>query len=309
MRSLPCFALALSAAGLITAAAHAEPLFGLTSNNRLVSFDSSMPASTAAPMAITGLQAGENLLGIDFRPATNQLYGLGSSGRLYTLSTTTGVATAVGASTFSVPLSGTSFGFDFNPTVDRIRVISDTGQNLRLNPITGDTVDGDPATPGIQGDGMIRFASSDRNANFTPRIVGSGYTNSVAGATSTVLYNIDAATNSLTIQGTMPGVTPAISPNLGQQFTIGSLMLDPGSIVGFDISGQPGMAYLATLMSGMSGSSLYRVDLGTGATTLVGSIGSSESYILTDIAVAVPSPAAGALLGLGSLVAFRRRRA
>ncbi|MEJ7701366.1 MAG: DUF4394 domain-containing protein [Pyrinomonadaceae bacterium] len=94
------------------------------------------PNNVVNVAAITGLAAGENILGIDFRPATGQLYALGSSSRIYIINPRTGVATAVGAAG-AFTLMGTDFGFDFNPTVDRIRIVSNTGQNLRVNPNDG----------------------------------------------------------------------------------------------------------------------------------------------------------------------------
>src|ERR1041384_839244 len=112
-------------------------IYALTVGNRLLTFNSSMPSMIVNNVAITGLQAGEILRGIDIRPANGQLYGVGSTSRLYTINPQTGAATQVGSAPFTPALSGTEFGFDFNPTVDRIRLVSDTGQNLRLNPDTG----------------------------------------------------------------------------------------------------------------------------------------------------------------------------
>ena len=76
------------------------------------------------------MPAGEEVLGVDFRPATGQLYALSSASKIYTLNLGTGLATMVGAAPFATPLSGTSFGFDFNPTVDRIRIVSNTGRTF-----------------------------------------------------------------------------------------------------------------------------------------------------------------------------------
>src|SRR5215204_431048 len=109
---------------------------GLTTTNQLVFFDTENPGSPLRIAPVTGLQLGEDLLGIDVRPATGQLYGLGSTSRLYTIDQTTGVATQVGAAGAFL-LSGADFGFDFNPVPDRIRVVSDADQNLRLNPNDG----------------------------------------------------------------------------------------------------------------------------------------------------------------------------
>src|SRR5436309_2479402 len=57
---------------LTTVVALAEP-------NQLLRFDSEKASSIIQATPISGLQAGETVLGIDVRPATGQLYGLGSS--------------------------------------------------------------------------------------------------------------------------------------------------------------------------------------------------------------------------------------
>ena len=142
-----------------------ELIYGVTTSNLLISFNSGAPGTILSSVAITGLQAGETILGIDFRPANKQLYGLGSTSRLYSINLSTGAATAVG-SQFTPALSGTAFGFDFNPVVDRIRVTSSSGQNLRLNP--------NDATAII--DINLSYAAGDVNAGATPRVVGSAYT-------------------------------------------------------------------------------------------------------------------------------------
>src|SRR5262249_29022377 len=126
-----CMGCLVALAALCAApAARAELLTGLTSTGNLVTFDSSTPGAIVTTVAITGLQAGEVLLGIDRRPANGLLYGLGSTSLLYTIDTTTGAATQVG-SAGAFTLSGTAFGFDFNPVPDRIRVVSTDTTNFR----------------------------------------------------------------------------------------------------------------------------------------------------------------------------------
>lgn len=280
--------------------ANADLVYGLTVTNRLVSFDTATPGSTTSPISVNGLQAGENLLGIDFRPANSTLYALGSTGRLYSVNTGSGQATQVGAGSFAVALNGNNFGVDFNPTVDRLRVTSDARQNLRLNPNTGAVVDFDAATPGVQPDGMLSYNAGDPNSGATPQIVASAYTNNFNGATTTTLYNIDAATGNLVIQGNPPGV----SPNSGQLFTVGSLGINPALISGFDIAFSNGAAFLSTSLVGAA-SGLYRVNLATGGTTFVGAIGGEQ---LSDIAIIVPTPASIALIAFGAAGVLRRRR-
>ncbi|MCP9756485.1 DUF4394 domain-containing protein [Lacihabitans sp. CCS-44] len=193
---------------------------------------------------ITGLQAGETILGIDFRPVNGQLYALGSSSRIYVLNTASGAATAVGTMAFSTMLMGTSFGFDFNPTVDRIRCVSNTGQNLRLHPESGVIA----ATDGALNPGM-------------PMIVASAYTNNFVGTTSTILYNLDANTDKLYKQD---------PPNNGTQVEVGALGVNIEAASGFDIGSRSGMAYAVLKVADKS--SIYSINLTTGMATKMGDL-------------------------------------
>jgi hypothetical protein len=234
-------------------------VIALTGTNTLVSFDAKTPGTVSPPVAITGLGAGENVVGLTIRPSNGKLYGLGSSSRLYEINRSTGAATAIGPGPFAPALAGTGFGFDFNPTVDRIRVVSDSEQNLRLHPDMGTVVDADMATAGVQGD-----------TNLTPagEVVAASYTGSVAGATKTTLYVIDAAANTLGRQGGVDG-TP--SPNAGVVTSVGALGVDIVGASGFDIAPGSDVAYGAFQVGGTT--SLYTVDLTSGAAIAVGAIG------------------------------------
>jgi len=212
--------------------------YGVSLNNELLIFNPASANPTPVAKAITGLQNGENILGIDFRPLNGQLYGLGSSSRLYTINASSGVATPVGTA-FTTALSGTSFGFDFNPTVDRIRVVSNTGQNLRLNPLDG------------------TVAAVDAPLTATGQFVnGAAYTNNVAGATTTVLYDINSQTGKLYKQD---------PPNDGTLTEVGSLGVTVDAANGFDISAKTGAAYAVLSVGGAT--RLYVVSLTNGSTT------------------------------------------
>jgi hypothetical protein len=223
----------------IAVAGQAQTVYAVTTTNQLVTFNADAPNTIVSQQAIMGLQSGETLLGIDVRPANGGLYALGSTSRVYTLDPATAMATAVGAP-FTPALSGTSFGFDFNPTVDRIRVVSNTGQNLRLNPDTG-AVGTNPDTGAPTIDGRLAYAAEDANAGRQPSAVGAGYTNSVAGATSTQLFVIDAQQGVLALQN---------PPNEGVLNTVGALGVTPTTLTGFDIA-PSGMAYVAITSGAM----------------------------------------------------------
>ncbi len=215
--------------------------YAIGGTNNLMAFHTSTPG-TATSVAITGLQAGENIQAIDIRPADGQLFALGSTSRLYTINTTTGAATLVGAGAFTPAIGGSVFGFDFNPTVDRIRVISNSGQNLRLNPATG------------------TVAATDANINpGVPQVSAAAYTNNYAGSTTTLLYNIDPSTDKLYKQD---------NPNLGTLSEIGALGIDVDGNNGFDITGNDNKAY--ALLTVGSTTKLYSINLATGAATAIG---------------------------------------
>lgn len=247
--------------------------YGLTANNSLVKYNANNANAVLSNQTITGLQAGENLLAIDFRPGTGQLYGLGSSNRLYLINLNTGAATAVGATSFSPALSGSLTGFDFNPTVDRIRLVTSSGQNLRLNPETG-------AVAAIDG---------DLNPG-TPNIGSAAYTNNTSGATSTELFTIDYSTAMLYKQD---------PPNAGTLTAVGALGIT-ASIEGdggFDIAAGNGTA-LASITTG-GNNQLYQIDLSTGKATNLGKLSTSI------IGLAIPTaPVAYAVDGTNNLHIF-----
>lgn len=221
-----------------------------------------VPAHVYDRSQVRGLNAGDRLVGLDTRPATGELYALGRSGQLYTLDARSGRATPVGS---PVVLQGTAVGLDFNPTVDLIRVVTDQGQNLRVRPADGTLAGTD--TP-------LAYAPGDRFEGRAPQVTGAGYTNSVAGATTTALYGIDSNRDTLVLQGTLPGAMPAVSPNTGQLFTVGWLGVDVKAHNGFDIIGPARGAtfdhddYIAVVaVDHQRGSSLKTLDLETGRVT------------------------------------------
>lgn len=244
---------------------------------------------TSAAFPVQGLAPGEELVGIDVRSTTGQIYAVGTSNRLYVLSLPISlsfpitsplprrlsfrniIATPVAA--LPVGLSGANFGVDFNPNADRLRVVSDTEQNLRINPDTGETtVDGSLA---YDVDTDLDGADlGDVNAGQNPSIVGSAYTSpDLDPFTATTLYGIDSALDVLVLQN---------PPNDGTLNTIGALGVDTTEDVGFDITAT-NIAYASlTTTSRIVSSGLYTIDLNTGATTFLGSLG---PFVIRDIAV------------------------
>jgi len=256
-----------------------------TNGANLSRFDSGALGSVTT-VPTTGLQAGEFLVGIDFRPADAQIYGIGSTSRLYRLNILTGVATQVGtAGQFT--LNGTAFGTDVNPLTDRIRLVSNTEQNLRLNPTDG------------------TLTGTDSALNPAGNVVAAAYSNNFVGTATTTLYDIDSAAGTLLIQN---------PPNNGALTTVGSLGLGTNlnEAIGFDIA-ENGVAFATITTGGIS--RLYIVNLTTGAATLqssnAGSIGTGTTPFVgvtaTPKAVGFESAAAAAGEGgTATLTVYRR---
>lgn len=241
-------------------------VYGLDGNNNLIRFGSMSPGVVTNTFPISGLQIGESILGIDFRPNDGRLFAMSNMNRIYTLDTLSGAAIPIGVAAFSPALNGFAYGFDFNPVPDRIRVHSDAEQDLRLNPNTGSLAGNDSS---------LTYAFGDANFGLNPNIVGTAYTNSVVGAVSTTLYAIDS---NLDILVTLP------TPNNGQMYTVGALGVNTSNAVGFDISGNDGIAYAALTVAPNIFSSFYLIDLSSGTATLLGNIGNATA--LRGIAVA-----------------------
>ena len=248
-RTLALLAAVAAISALVPAAAQAaESLYGVTADNRLVTFNSDSAGYIRNDVPIAGLQAGERVVGIDVRPETDQLYALGSTSRVYLVNPTTGATRAVGTTQFAPLLVGSSFGFDFNPVADRARIVSDADQNLRFNPNDGTTV----------ADTPLQYAPGDPGAGSNPQVVGSAYTNSTPSATTTQLFGIDTGRNTLVLQN---------PPNEGTLTTVGALGVDFGEVGGFDILGTT--AYAAFARQGATATELFTINLATGAATKV----------------------------------------
>ena len=259
----------------------------LTASNKLLSFDRATPATVRTTATVTGLQAGENLLGIDYRPADGQLYGVGSTGRIYTLNGATGAATlkstlAADSADTSAPftaLAGTEFGVDFNPAADRLRIVGNTGQSLRVNVDTGATTT----------DGSINGGAANTAVN------AAAYTNSFAGTAGTTLFVVDS------VNGTLYTQNP---PNNGTLANPVSLGVAATGVAGFDIDARTNTGYAVMTVGGAR--NLYTINLSASANaaTLVAAVGASEDLR----GVAVRTPAAPVVYGLtsdGRIVSFK----
>lgn len=233
-------ALPVGVVGLTGSAGAPLMAYATTDTGALFSFNRQVPGQATTPLGIAGLQPGEQIVGLDVRPATGQLYALGSTNRLYVVNPFTAVATQLGGQ-LEFPF-GDAVGFDFNPTVDRIRVVTSSGRNLRVNPNDGSltATDGDLSGP----------------------VSGAAYTNNRVGGGTTTLYDLNTDADTLVIQA---------PPNAGTLSTVGPLRVDASAVNGFDIAADG--AAVAALQVGSAPSALYCVDLSTGRATLAARIG------------------------------------
>jgi hypothetical protein len=236
---------------------------------------------------LTGIGAGEKLLAIDARPANGQVYALSSGSSIYTINLGTGVASKVGAG-FTTLLTGTHYGFDFNPTIDRIRIVGNNGQNLVAHPDTG--------AANVATTVPVFYGAGDPNNGATPNVVHHAYDNNGNGALTSQLRAIDVDLDILVTQAN----------NAGTLGTIGPLGFNATRNGGFDVDAA-GVAWYANA-DGLTSSSLYTINLATGAGTLVGQLPCNIMGLTAINPALVPEPSSLALLGLGGLALLRRRR-
>jgi Domain of unknown function (DUF4394) len=208
-----------------------------------------------------GLAGGASLVGFDVRPSDGRLYGLTPDGAVVTVDAKTGMWTKVSQLSQALP-AGVPLAVDFNPVADRLRVIGANGMNLRVNVQDGQAV----------VDGMLKYADGDTHKAHTPSVAAAGYTNSVAGAKETALFDIDLAAGMLLRQA---------PPNDGTLNTVGPLGIPPDGPVAFDVWSDGAGANVGWLLHG---GRLHSVNLSTGAATAVGRVNGLSGRV-TDVAI------------------------
>ena len=253
---------------------HAAPprllAFGISADGTLMAaFNTDDPGTLNWFKRIDGLVGDTAVVGLDFRVQNGLLYLVGNKGGIYTVQIPPAVPNPLvtKVSQLSVPLQGTNFGVDFNPAADRLRIISDTGQNLAHNLANSSTATNTPLTT----DGAT-----------THGVTGAAYTNNdLNSATATTLFDINTTSDQVVIQS---------PPANGLLVATGSLGFDAGANAGFDIFSDlsagktiSNTAFAALTPAGASTTTLYTVDVLTGATTDVYPF----PIPITDIAVAL----------------------
>lgn len=247
-----------------------ETLWLLDNTHQLIKVKVAAPDKIVEQKALSGLATGETLVGIDYRVAYGVLFALSDKGQLYSIDTGTGKVTATGPALPADTLKKGQFGFDFNPVADRIRVVNEHGQNLRLHPETAALASVDPE---------LKYADNDANFGKKPSIVAAAYTYNQQDSTLTTNYAIDKTNGTLVTQGSKEGTTPAVSPNTGQLFTVGSLGLQSLQQIAFDISDLSNLSFIAVTTTAEPASTLYQLDLQTGQNKKLGTLAKGQSLL------------------------------
>lgn len=230
-------------------------MIALLSDNSLRFFDSAAPGTTTrASIPITGIPSGDVPVALDYTldgnlfvvAATAAFNGtvhilvVDPESGAVTQSAGSYVPTASTAHAWDTVAKGVPNGFANGRGI----YAGDDGKIWRIGLNGGDA--------GV----TMSYPAGDAHAGTAPKIVALGSTNSNVDATSVVLYGIDSGLDTLAV----------VDRETGQLHTVGPLGVNTGTRAGLDISGTTGTAYASL------GSSLYTINLTTGAATSVGSI-------------------------------------
>jgi hypothetical protein len=229
--------------------ASAATFWGLTTDQHLVRFTSSAPGTILANLPVTGLPAGEHLVGIQMLD-DGRFVGVVSSGHVYSLDRRTGAATLLPSTGNVVAPSGNVFGLtEWN---NSLVLASDTNSILIINESTW-------------GGGTL--------APWSP-----------AGHWAALSWWYDAAavqwhvflldSNADTLSTKFPD-----TPEPTAVTTVGPLGVDASDIAGMDADPHDNVLYAALTVGGTPG--LYTIDQSTGHATLIGAIGSVPIASLT----------------------------
>lgn len=277
---------------LVASVAFAENVVAVTSDGRVITFDSATPGTLTSSQVLTGIDG--TVVAIDLRPSDRVLHAVTSGARLYRIDVATGAATAVGSRSFAAA-TGLLTGIDFNAGDGLLHIVNDANRSLRVDSRDASLADGNPVLAGTQEDAQLVYAPADANFATDPTIVG------LASDATSARFGIDTGLNVL--------VTLAPAPQ-GMLQTVGALGVVVAQSGGFDVSPTTTSAYAVFRVQGGTSSGLYNVNPQTGGVTLAGFVGYPSPVVA--MAVGTPAPieiAPGrSLVGLssaGELIRFR----
>jgi hypothetical protein len=273
----------LAAFAALSLPVDAATLLGVTDANRLVSFDTSAPATFLTNFAITGLKAADGvtndpgavLVNLAWNSDTGTHYGIDTNANFYSVSQA-GVATLID-NTFSP--TGFAAGLAYDPFTQKFLYASNTAESVLI------------ATSGARTNNpALVYGTGDANQATTPVIFGTGIDTDFGTS-----YFVDSNLNIL---------SSSLDPNFSELLTIGGLGINVTSFGGLVVD-MDGLLWGTLSTDGIT-SSLYSINTTTGAATLAAGFGTGVG--MHSIAQ-VPEPSRALLLGLaGAGLLFRRRR-
>lgn len=203
------FALSASLAALMTAPALADTAIGLAGDRTLVMIN-------LETGQVTGMQDVDyegRLHGIDYRPATQQLIAVTEDFEVVSLDADSGTWELIVEMSDGMDIAEDAVVIvDINPAADALRFMSGT-TNHRINLSTGEAM----------VDGELHF---EDDADGTPMVGGTAYSNSFGEPDETSMFNIDTERSALLQQ---------TAPNDGTNVMIGELGATLEGPIAFDI--------------------------------------------------------------------------
>ncbi|MBS2040013.1 DUF4394 domain-containing protein [bacterium] len=261
---------------------------GIDGGNKLVKFDSNDPTTILSSTLITGLQAGDVIVGCDFAPGGDAATGLkvlavnGTTGRIYNVNLNTAVA-AVQSTVAPALVDPTTNTYGVDVDANGTMAISAATGTFALGIVSGQSTQSwrvNVATGAGSKDSNLIYPATDRLALGTPRntfIPALGFTNNFVGAGNTqVLHGVDVTSSAnlpfdefaRIVQGA--GTTSSIGEmNLFGTSTC-ELDIDPAGNIWF--CSQRAVAGTGTFVAD-NFSTLYRVSPQTGGSQTVTRIG------------------------------------
>ena len=264
--------------------AQAETIVALTADKKLRHFSSTAPGAWTKIVQITGIPAARSMVGLDFRPDGSLVVLAHEGDKLYSyeVNPETGAAVQQARIVQGGIAAGAPVGFDTFARGVRIYDLA-----LALNDpdfmvrywFSGETW-------GSAGGVFLHYKLGPGGGSPDLTMVAMAASNSFPQAEASVLYGIDALANTLVKIEWETGLIEKVAPVRNASNTI----VPTPPRTGFDISGVTGIAYLS-IPSG-SATALHKLDLTTGKTAKVGTIGSASpapGEVVMDISAAPPT--------------------
>jgi hypothetical protein len=239
-----------------------ETIVGVAADGKLVSFNAGTPDKLISKKDVTGLVTDERVITMDFAVSRNRLYTLTSLGRVMTLNPDDGNIVSLDG---ILKIAGRGrWSMDIDAKDQYLRMLEQTGYGQQVNM--------DDKTGGLVSTVTLKFpeyAPKDLLEGKNPRIVALGF-----GKSPSQQYAIDGNAGYLVkdhwdvVQGEFDA--EGLNHRLN---SIGSLGLPYIETAAMDIDRETGTAYLVASGADDGPSKFYEVNLETGQTRLIGTVG------------------------------------